>query len=122
MHELSIAEALVGEVEAAASREQAVAVSRVVVLLGSLSGVDPDALRLAFPLAAEGSRAAEADLVIEEVEARVKCCACGHVWQADDYVAVCAVCGGTDVDFTAGRELHIKALEMAVEERKATNV
>ena len=118
MHELSIAEALVGEVAAAAERERAVAVSRVVVLLGALSGADPEALRAAFTVAAEGSRAAEAELVIEEVAARVRCRVCGHVWQAEDYASVCAACGGADVDFIAGRELHIKTLEIAVEEER----
>ena len=118
MHELSIAEALVGEVEAAAERERAVAVSRVVILLGALSGVDPEALRAAFPVAADGSRAAEAELIIDEVAARVRCRLCGHVWRADDYAAVCGACGGAEVDFIAGRELHIKALELSVEEER----
>ncbi len=122
MHELSIAEALISEVETLAECERAVAVRRVVLMLGDLSGVDPEALRTAFPVAAEGSRAAEAELVIEKVSARVRCSVCGHTEPADDYAVICSLCGAVAVEITEGRELLIKSLELSVEERQVENV
>ena len=117
MHELSIAQALVEQVEAVALKEQALSVARVVIAVGALSGADPEALRSVFPLVAEGTAAAGADLVIEPVAACVRCRACGHESLAGDHFIGCAACGSRDVELVAGRELNIKSVELVVDER-----
>ena len=60
MHELSIARALVDEVEKIAVAERAQRVVSLTVQVGALSGVDPHALEWAFPVAAEGTVAGQA--------------------------------------------------------------
>jgi len=117
MHELSIAQALVEQVEAAATKEHAQRVVRVVIAVGALSGVDPEALRSLFPLVAEGTVTADAELVVEPVKARVRCrvCACEEVAQTS--FIRCTACGSRDVELVAGRELHIKTVELEIDER-----
>jgi len=122
MHELSIGAALIEQVEAAAAAEQAKSVVRVVIVLGALSGVEPDALRAVFPLVAEGGAAAGAELLIELVEARVTCRACGHAAATDITFFGCVNCGSRDVELSAGRELNIKSIELEVEERQVPYV
>lgn len=117
MHELSIAQALIEQVEAAAAKEHALRVVRVVITVGALSGVDPEALRSLFPLVAEGTVTAEAELVIEQVATRVRCRACGQETPAEESFSGCAVCGSKDVEVSAGRELNIKSVELEVDER-----
>ena len=117
MHELSIAQALVEQVESAAAKERALRVVRVVITVGALSGVDPEALRSLFPLVAEGTVTDGAELVVETVAARVKCRACGHEAQTDAAFIGCAACGSRDVELSAGRELNIKTVELEVDER-----
>ncbi len=118
MHELSIAQALVEQVEASAKKEQALRVVRVVIAVGALSGVEPEALRAIFPLVAEETVAADSELVIERVAARVRCRACGHEAPTDDSFFIgCAACGSRDVELVAGRELNITSIELEVEER-----
>ena len=117
MHELSIAQALVEQVEAIAAKEQATRVARVVLTVGALSGADPEALRGAFPLVAEGTLADGAELVVEPVPARVRCRACGHESSAGDYFIGCAQCSSRDVELISGRELNIKSIEIVVDER-----
>ncbi len=117
MHELSIAQALVEQVELAAKKEQATRVERVVIVVGALSGADPEALRGAFPLVAEGTVAEGAELVVETVAARVKCRPCGHESTAGDYFIGCAKCGSRDVELVSGRELNIKSIEVVIDER-----
>ncbi len=70
MHELSLCVSLVEQIEAVATREQATCVTRVELVVGDRSGVEPEALEFAFPMAAEGTVAQGAELVIEAVEGR----------------------------------------------------
>lgn len=117
MHELSIAQALVEQVEAAATKEHALRVVRVVIVVGALSGVDGEALRTLFPLVAEGTVTAGAELVIEPVPTRVRCHACGQESSAGDYFIGCVACGSKDVELSAGRELNIQSVELEIDER-----
>lgn len=116
MHELSIALALVEQMEKVAREQKARAVPRVTVVVGTLSGVDAEALRGAFPLAAEGSIAEGAELVITPVPASVRCRRCGRVTTPDVPFLRCAGCGGCEVDVVSGRELHIHAMDVEVAE------
>ena len=117
MHELSIAQALLEQVEAAAAKEKSTRVVRVVIAVGALSGVEPEALRSIFPLVAEETVAAGAELVIEQVATRVKCRVCGQESTAGNYFIGCSTCESKDVELVAGRELNIKSIELEVEER-----
>lgn len=114
MHELSIGQALLEQVEAVAVKEEASAVVRIVIVVGALSGVDPDALRAVFPLVAEETVAEGAELIIEQVDASVKCCDCGEISKADESFRGCPNCGSKNVELVAGRELNIKAVEVEV--------
>ena len=66
MHELSMALALVEQVRNIARRESAACVRSVTVRVGSLSGVDPEALAFCFPLAAKDTPAETARLILLE--------------------------------------------------------
>jgi len=114
MHELSIAQALAGELESIVRSEGARAVSRVTLAVGALSGVEPEALRLAFPVAMEGTAAAHAELVLQRIPAQVRCRTCGQDTEPDFPVFVCGHCGSSDIDIAAGRELLIQSVELDV--------
>ena len=117
MHELAVCQALIEQVETAAANERALRVVRVVIAVGALSGVEPEALGSLFPLVAEGTVAADADLVVERVAARVKCRACGREAQTDTAFIGCTACGSKDVELSAGRELNIKSIELEIDEK-----
>ncbi len=74
MHELAIVEEIVAAVaEAGGGRP----VRHIVLEIGRLSTVLPDAVRFCFDLAAEGTVAEGAALEIVEVPGRGRCRACG---------------------------------------------
>ena len=112
MHELSIAAALVEQVGAVVTEHDAGRARRVAVRIGSLSGVDPEALRMAFPVAAEGTACGNAELEIEFVAASILCRACGAETAPDIPFAVCERCGSTDVDVRGGADLLLTRVEM----------
>lgn len=70
MHEMAIALALIEQAEKVAREQKARAIPAITVVVGRLSGTDPDALRAVFELAAEETLAAGARLDIEVAEAR----------------------------------------------------
>jgi hydrogenase nickel incorporation protein HypA/HybF len=119
MHELSIALALVEQAEAIALREGAARLASITVTVGELSGVNPEALELAFPVAAENSLAREARLIIETVPARARCRACGQESSPGFPFPACGQCGSPDLEISAGQELLIKTLELDIPDKGA---
>jgi len=122
MHELSIAQALVEQIEQVVVAEGATRATKVMIAVGALSGADPEALRAAFPLVAEGTAAEGAELIVEQVAARVHCSACGGESVVDAWSLGCAVCASREVELVSGRELHIQSVELEVDERQVSDV
>ena len=109
MHELSIADAVVTIAGRHAAGRR---VSRVDVKVGWLRQVVPDSLQFAFELVSAGTELEGAELVIEEVPARVHCGACAAETELKEFPAHCGECGGFDVDVTAGEELLVDSIEV----------
>lgn len=114
MHELSIAQAIIEQVEHIARENSARRVLAVTVSVGQLSGVEPEALKLAYPLAAEDTVAAAAPLHIESVPAQAICRSCNREFAPDFYLFVCDRCGSAEVELRGGRDLLIKSVELDV--------
>jgi hydrogenase nickel incorporation protein HypA/HybF len=115
MHELSIALSLVEQIEKAAREQNALAVRRIRLTIGCLSGVDPEALRAAFPLAAAETIVAAGELDVEVIAVRVHCRGCGERSEPEAPFLYCGACGGGEVDVEAGRELLIQSIEVDVD-------
>ena len=100
-----------------AIRQQAVKygatrVSRIVLRIGTLAGVDHDALRFAYEALAPGGPADGAVLEIESVPARAYCAACRTEFGAGrGFIFQCPQCRAYSGDLRAGRELGIARLE-----------
>ena len=114
MHELSLAAAVVDELERLMAREGARGVGRVVLGVGALAGVDSEALRFAFPAALEGSPAQGAALDLESVPLRVRCRACGRQAPAAPLQIRCGGCGDDDVEIVEGADLTIRSVELVL--------
>ena len=112
MHELSIAQALVEQAQEIAKKNKAVRIVGITVTIGTLSGVDREALEFAFPMAAEGTIAASACLTVEAVQAEVKCRACGQTSNPESPFFTCPKCGSNDVEITGGREMMLKSVDV----------
>jgi len=113
MHELSLCQALIAEVEAVAQRHHASKVAGVHLLIGPLSGVEPALLQHAFPFAAEGTAAAGAKLVIDEACVRVSCQTCGALSDVQPSRLVCAACGDWGTRLVSGDELTLVSVELS---------
>jgi len=121
MHELSLCQALISQVEGVAHEHQAQAVTRILLRVGPLSGAEPALLQQAFPLAAAGTLAAGAELAIEKVPIKVRCQQCGAESEATANRLLCASCGDYHTQLISGDEMLLQSLEFAVERKPGTN-
>lgn len=111
MHELAVCQALLTEVERAARAAGAVAVRRVVVRVGPLSGVEPALLARAFEVARAGGIAEAAGLDIEAAPVRVRCHDCDTEHEVPPNRLLCGACGSWRTELRAGDELVLRRLE-----------
>jgi hydrogenase nickel incorporation protein HypA/HybF len=113
MHELSIALSMIDEIEEQTDKHGYAAVKAVHVRIGVLSGVDPQALRFAYELACEGTALENSRLEIESVPLLVVCPQCSVTHTPDLQHIVCPRCITPEQTIVAGRELELRALELA---------
>jgi hydrogenase nickel incorporation protein HypA/HybF len=112
MHELSVCQALIDQVERVARDNGARRVMSIVVSVGPLSGIEPQLLEHAYPLAAAGTMAENAELVVETVPVKVRCRTCHTETEAAPNRLVCAVCNDWQVDVTGGEEMLLLRVEV----------
>lgn len=113
MHELSIVESLIDQVEHELDRvERPGRVLRLELSIGRLSGVCPESIRFAFGLIAQGTPVEGAEVVIEEPKAVCRCLACDARTEIDDLVIQCPVCGSGEIAIEGGRELVLQTIEV----------
>jgi hydrogenase nickel incorporation protein HypA/HybF len=108
MHELSITRNIVAIVDEAARGRR---VCRVMLQIGKLSGVMPDAVLFCFDIVAQGTALHGARLDIEEIEARARCDTCGGESSLPHLGASCP-CGSRRLTLIQGEELKIRTIEL----------
>lgn len=107
MHEFGLGAAIVEAVERRAAGRRVTAVR---VRVGARHQVVGPAMDQAFALAADQTVAEGARIDVVVVPMTVACTGCGHQGHSDDPLAVCAACGGVDVEVSGGDELILESI------------
>jgi hydrogenase nickel incorporation protein HypA/HybF len=117
VHEVSIVEALVEQVEGEVRRAgHSGRIVQLNVTIGRLSGVNADSFRFAFELLSPGTMLEGAKLAIEDRPAVCRCEACLSSTPIEDLVAQCPRCSSPQITFEGGRELVLESIELEEEE------
>lgn len=112
MHEYSLVQALLGQVDRQARAHGALAVHRVHVSVGELAGVEVPLLETAYATFRERTCCAGAELEVHPVAARWACPGCGRV-VLDGEPLRCVECG-TPSRLEAGDEIFLDRIELEV--------
>lgn len=115
MHELSVCQALITQLETLAQAQAANRILDVTLGIGPLSGIEPRLLEQAYPLAAAGTVAEHAQLTIQACPVRVHCSSCGAESDATVSRLVCAQCGDWHTRLISGDELLLLHVELSRE-------
>lgn len=109
VHELAITESIV---EGVVERTDGARVVHVVLEIGVLSGVAPDAIRFCFDVCARGTTLEGATLEIVCPRGHGTCRSCGETAEVADLASRCAACGSHDVAIQGGEELRVREVEV----------
>lgn len=116
MHELSVCLAMLEQVQSIARQHNAIRVQRIVLKIGPLSGVEAPLLERAYPLAACGTVAEKAQLVIESMPVKVRCTQCGAESEVLVNKLLCYNCGDFRTQVISGDEMLLARVEMDTDE------
>jgi hydrogenase nickel incorporation protein HypA/HybF len=112
MHELSIAQALIEQVEAVQSAHDGRAVVSVGVRIGTWRLVVHESLDFYFQTLTKGTPLEGSRLEVETVPARGRCARCGEEFPVEAPLIVCSVCGGVGGELVQGQELDLVSVEL----------
>lgn len=113
MHEMSIVQALIEQVEAEVEKSgEKGRVTRLDLVIGRLSGVHADSIRFAYEFLSKDSILDGAELRISEPSAYLACHACDHREPISDLEMHCPDCGSGDVVIEGGRDLVLQSIEL----------
>ncbi|MBN2468685.1 MAG: hydrogenase maturation nickel metallochaperone HypA [Deltaproteobacteria bacterium] len=112
MHELGLMQNIVDTVLEYARKNSVRKVSKIVVEVGEMSGVVPEALEFCFDVCIKDTALVGAEFEIVRVSAVGKCRACGETFPLLENSFSCPTCNRAEWDLLSGRDLVIKGLEV----------
>jgi len=110
MHELSIAISIIELAEEEAKKANAISISKIEVEIGTMAGVEIDALQFCWDSAIEGTMAGSAELIIHSIPGEAHCLECGKDFPIEHFFAECPNCKSFRYQVTKGKELRVSSL------------
>ena len=112
MHEYSIVQSLLDSCDENARQNNATKVTRVVVKIGVMSGVEPSLLQTAFETFKEKTICEEAEFIINMQAILVKCNRCLEESTLKKLEYSCPQCESTDLNILDGEDMYLMQLEL----------
>lgn len=112
MHEYSIVQSLVESCEEHATLNSASKVTKVVVKIGVMSGVEPHLLEEAFELFKEGTICDGCEFVMNIQRVKIECQSCQKVSELEKNEYHCPECKSIDIKVIDGEDMFLMSLEL----------
>ncbi len=112
MHEMAIAEGILDITLDYARQNDAEKIGEIGLLIGEMSGVEPEALDFSFRMIAKGTMAEGALLKLKKVPLIGKCSKCGREFHVEHYNFWCPECKDGVLGIISGREMQVEYLEV----------
>ncbi len=112
MHELSLVVSIVETCENLVYKEGGKAIKEITLIVGTLSGVEVDALKFAWEMGVKNSVLEKANFKIKMEKAEAKCDSCLQHYSPKTLYEPCPICGHYGSNYLKGRELKIHLIKM----------
>lgn len=112
MHELSIVMSIVDLAQQEVQKAKANSVETIELEIGTLSGVEMEALNFAWQSSVSGTVLENAERIVHRPEGRAKCSGCDHLFNTNNYFDPCPKCGEFYTEIIKGKELRVKTLTL----------
>jgi hydrogenase nickel incorporation protein HypA/HybF len=112
MHEYSIVQSLLDSCEENAKANDASKVTKVVVKIGVMSGVEPDLLQVAFDTFKEGTMCEVAEFTMNIQPIVIRCNNCNKESTLEKNQYSCPHCESIEIDILDGEDMFLMQLEL----------
>lgn len=112
MHEYSVVLSLLESCEEYVKSNNASKVTKLVVKIGVLSGVEPELLQRAFDTFKEESVCAKAELVLQIQKVLIHCHGCQEDFILEKFEFICPKCESHDIKIMDGEDMYLMQLEL----------
>ena len=112
MHELGIAQNLVGAAKGVLRQHPGYCLTSLTVKVGALRQIDPAMLSEGWKAATLGTSMQNVPLAVDCVPASGKCGRCGTSFRVEDLVFICPQCGCVEVETLTGTELVLQSADL----------
>jgi hydrogenase nickel incorporation protein HypA/HybF len=113
MHELSICQNMIKQVNTITQEHGAKSVQSIQLQVGPLSGIDTALLEHAFPTASAGTIAEGAELIVEQLPVRIRCLSCNKESQVELNQLICPLCQHSQTQLLSGNEMLLRNVGLA---------
>jgi hydrogenase nickel incorporation protein HypA/HybF len=111
MHELSIAVEIVSIAEKSAKAEGCKKIKAIELEIGTVSGIETEALRTAMDFAIKDTMMETATISIVEIPGKASCLDCKHEFDIDLPFLPCPACSSTNTKIIQGKEMKVKSIK-----------
>lgn len=112
MHEYSVVQALLEQIEDIAKDNDATTVTKIVVKIGVMSGIEAHLLEIAFNTFKEKTICDGAEFIMNIQALTIECQECKSVSKLEKIHYCCQVCESTNVKVIDGEDMFLMSLEM----------
>jgi len=112
MHEYSVVQALLEQVEGIAAENEATKVTKIITKIGVMSGIEAHLLELAFNTFKEKTICDSAEFVMNIQPLLIECHECGEQSELQKAHYCCQKCESTNVKVIDGEDMFLMSLEM----------
>ncbi len=112
MHEYHIVESIVKEALKKAESFKAKKITSVTLVMGELSGLQEESVRMYFNNLAKENLLEGAKLIIKPSKSKLKCKDCGNLFEHEKSNFNCPKCCGLGILVNSGKEFYIDNIEI----------
>ena len=113
MHELSIALGIVKIAEKETKKANKVRVDSIVLEIGTLSGIEINALNYAWDIAVKDTVLEHSKKEITNIDAKAICLDCNNKFKPTNIYDLCPHCESFKKEIIKGKELIVKSIEVS---------
>ena len=113
MHEFSVALGIVKIAEKEIRKANKSKVESIELEIGSLSGIEINALNYAWDIAVKGTVLEQSEKKINKLDAIATCIECGNHFILENIYDICPKCESYKKEIIKGKELIVKSLEVS---------
>ena len=110
MHEMSIALSIIDLAAEQAKKATASKIIEIELDIGTLSGIEIEALNFAMEIAVKNTVLESAEIKMNRIEAVSECLECGHIFEPVGFISHCPKCNQMNTRIFKGKEMQVKSL------------